>query len=248
MSDQGLLTDENLALLSKARDHLRARLGIISIAFIVGLVTGIPAAAGLIQWLLTDANLLPDGVNVITLTPVEFIMLQVKVGAWLGFLLAIFVIAVEGAWRSQIGKKIPHPGRSAIITGLSAITLAVAGVWYAFDLLTPMLLNYLSADAQAVGLNTEWRLNGYVGFILNLSVACALGFQAPVATTLAIESGAVTRQQFSEYRRHIWFGTFVIGAALSPPDPLSLFLVSLPIIVLFEISLFIDLFRVKQRV
>ena len=85
MSDQGLLTDENLALLSKVRDHLRARLGIISIAFIVGLVTGIPAAAGLIQWLLTDANLLPNGVNVITLTPVEFIMLQVKVGAWLGF-------------------------------------------------------------------------------------------------------------------------------------------------------------------
>ena len=248
MSEQGLLSDENLALLTKVREHLRVRLGVISVAFITGLVIGIPASAEMIRWLLTDANLLPSGVNVITLTPVEFIMLQVKVGAWLGFLLAIFVIAVEGAWRSQLSAKIPHPGRAAIITGCSIIALAAGGSWYAFDLLTPMLLDYLSADAQAVGLNTEWRLNGYVGFILNLSVACAIGFQAPVATFLAIESGAFTRQQFSEYRRHIWFTTFVIGAALSPPEPLSLFLVSLPIIVLFELSLFLDLFRPKQRV
>jgi sec-independent protein translocase protein TatC len=248
MSEQGLLSDENLALLTKVREHLRVRLGVISVAFITGLVIGIPASAEMIRWLLTDANLLPSGVNVITLTPVEFIMLQVKVGAWLGFLLAIFVIAVEGAWRSQLSAKIPHPGRAAIITGCSIIALAAGGSWYAFDLLTPMLLDYLSADAQAVGLNTEWRLNGYVGFILNLSVACAIGFQAPVATFLAIESGAFTRQQFSEYRRHIWFTTFVIGAALSPPDPLSLFLVALPIIVLFELSLFLDLFRPKQRV
>jgi len=248
MSEQGLLSDENLALLTKVREHLRVRLGVISVAFITGLVIGIPASAEMIRWLLTDANLLPSGVNVITLTPVEFIMLQVKVGAWLGCLLAIFVIAVEGAWRSQLSAKIPHPGRTAIITGCSIIALAAGGSWYAFDLLTPMLLDYLSADAQAVGLNTEWRLNGYVGFILNLSVACAIGFQAPVATFLAIESGAFTRQQFSEYRRHIWFTTFVIGAALSPPDPLSLFLVSLPIIVLFELSLFLDLFRPKQRV
>jgi sec-independent protein translocase protein TatC len=248
MSEQGLLSDENLALLTKIREHLRVRVGVISVAFITGLVIGIPASAEMIRWLLTDANLLPSGVNVITLTPVEFIMLQVKVGAWLGFLLAIFVIAVEGAWRSQLSAKIPHPGRAAIITGCSIIALAAGGSWYAFDLLTPMLLDYLSADAQAVGLNTEWRLNGYVGFILNLSVACAIGFQAPVATFLAIESGAFTRQQFSEYRRHIWFTTFVIGAALSPPDPLSLFLVALPIIVLFELSLFLDLFRPKQRV
>jgi len=247
MSEQGLLTDENLALLKKIREHLRARLGIISIAFIAGLAIGIPASAGMIKWLLTDANLLPDGTNVITLTPVEFIMLQVKVGAWLGCLLAIFVIAVEGAWRSQISAKIPHPGRTAIITAFSVIALAVGGIWYAFDLLTPMLLDYLSADAQAAGLNTEWRLNGYVGFILNLSVACAIGFQAPVATILAIRSGVVTRQQIKEYRRHIWFTTFVLGAALSPPDPLSLFLVSLPIIVLFEMALIVDSFMGETK-
>ena len=44
-------------------------------------------------------------------------------------------------------------------------------------------------------------------------------------------------------RRLIWFGAFVLGAFMSPPDPLSLFLVALPVIFLFEIALFLDRFR-----
>ena len=54
---------------------------------------------------------------------------------------------------------------------------------------------------------------------------------------IALKSGAVDRITMLAYRRHIWFITFVLGAAFSPPDPLSLFLVSLPIILLFEIAL-----------
>ena len=103
-----------------------------------------------------------------------------------------------------------------------------------------MLLDYLQKDAQAAGLTTEWRLNGFIGFILNLSVACAIGFQAPVLTLLAIRTNLVKREDVILRRRHIWFGTFILSAAISPPDPLSLFLVALPIILLFESSLAID--------
>jgi Sec-independent protein secretion pathway component TatC len=40
----------------------------------------------------------------------------------------------------------------------------------------------------------------------------------------------------------IWFGAFVLGAFMSPPDPLSLFLVAMPIIVLFEVAMVVDRF------
>ena len=36
------------------------------------------------------------------------------------------------------------------------------------------------------GLSTEWRLSGYVGFIVNLALACVIGFQAPVVTILCL--------------------------------------------------------------
>ena len=71
-------------------------------------------------------------------------------------------------------------------------------------------------------------------------LACVIGFQAPLITHLSLKSGAVDRPTMVAYRRHIWFITFVLGAAFSPPDPLSLFLVSLPIILLFEAALLWD--------
>ena len=240
MSDEGLLSEENLEFLNKIRSHLRARSGLIAISFIAGLIIGIPISAEIIGWLISDAGLLPPGTSVITLTPVEFILMQVKVGAWLGVTLVVMILAIEGSWRAQLATQIPRPGRTILLTTISVFLLAISGVWYAFELLTPMLLDYLSADAQSAGLSTEWRLNGFVGFILNLCVACAIGFQAPVVTLLTIRSGAVERDNIIAYRRHIWFTTFIAGAALSPPDPLSLFLVSLPIILLFEIALQID--------
>ena len=92
-----------------------------------------------------------------------------------------------------------------------------------------MLLEYLANDAQAAGLSTEWRLSSFVGFIVSLCLACVIGFQAPLITLLSLQSGAVDRPTLVAYRRHIWFITFVLGAAFSPPDPLSLFLVSMPI-------------------
>jgi sec-independent protein translocase protein TatC len=49
-----------------------------------------------------------------------------------------------------------------------------------------------------------------------------------------------SRAQLAGSRRIIWFGAFVVGAFMSPPDPLSLFLVALPIIVLFEAALLFD--------
>ena len=87
---------------------------------------------------------------------------------------------------------------------------------------------------------TLFSKTSFVGFIISLCLACVIGFQAPLITHLSLKSGAVDRPTMVAYRRHIWFITFVLGAAFSPPDPLSLFLVSLPIILLFEAALLWD--------
>lgn len=103
-----------------------------------------------------------------------------------------------------------------------------------------MLLEYLTTDAQTAGLSTEWRLSSYTGFIANLAIASAIGFQAPLVTLLILRMEVVRRATVRSYRRHIWFGAFLLGAFLSPPDPLSLFLVAMPVILLFEAALILD--------
>ena len=239
MDDDFAINPEIRDLFKQISEHIRSRMKLIVALFIVGIAIGIPLSHSVVDWLL-EIGLLPDDVNIIVLTPVEFIMLQVRIGAWLGAGLAILALIIDGAWKSGLAKKSPKPALSVILSVIVAILLGIMGILYSWNLLTPMLLDYLATDAQAAGLSTEWRLSSFIGFIVSLCLACVIGFQAPLITILSLQSGAVDRPTLIAYRRHIWFITFVLGAAFSPPDPLSLFLVSVPIILLFEAALFWD--------
>ena len=236
MDDLPQIDPEIKNLFNQISNHIRSRMKMIVALFIIGLALGIPIAHKVIDWLL-NAGLLPDDVNIIVLTPVEFIMLQVRVGAWLGAGLAILGLIVDGAWKSGLSSKIPNPAKMVIMAIISVAILSSAGLLYSWHLLTPMLLDYLATDAQSVGLSNEWRLSSFIGFVVSLCLACVIGFQAPIITLLALNSGAVDRETLLAHRKHIWFTTFVLGAAFSPPDPLSLFLVSIPIILLFEAAI-----------
>ena len=237
-------------LLSALRIHLRKRAFALFGLFLAGLIAGFPIAKSIIKWII-DEQRLPNDVNVIVTSPVEFIMLQIQLSASLGLFLAFGFLIVEASLRgmkhpvvkariAELDLEVPRPSTAMVLSVASSIGLAILGLIYAWELLTPMLLEYLSSDAQEAGLSTQWKLAAYVGFVLNLAIASAIGFQAPVVTMLALRVGMVEQKTSTMYRKHIWFSSFVLGAMFSPPDPLSLFLVALPIILLFEISLIID--------
>jgi sec-independent protein translocase protein TatC len=246
MEDEFTIDPEIKNLFKQISKHIQSRLKLIVALFIIGIGIGIPLSHRLVDWLL-GVGLVPSDVNIIILTPVEFIMLQVRVGAWLGAGLAVLALIIDGAWKSGLAKKSPRPTMSVVISVITAIILAAIGIIYSWYLLTPMLLDYLATDAQSAGLSTEWRLSSFIGFIISLCLACVIGFQAPLLTTLSLQTGAVDRATLLAYRRHIWFTTFVLGAAFSPPDPLSLFLVSVPIILLFEAALLWNKFTGENK-
>ena len=246
MDDKPVINPEFKNLFKQVSNHIRTRIKLIVSLFLLGLVIGIPLAHRVVDWLL-NVGLLPDDVNIIILTPVEFIMIQVRVGAWLGAGLALFALIIDGAWKSGLAKKSPRPASSVVLAVMISISLAITGLIYSWYLLTPMLLEYLATDAQAAGLSTEWRLSSFVGFIVSLCLACAIGFQAPLITLLSIRTGAIDRTSLLAYRKHIWFATFVLGAAFSPPDPLSLFLVAIPIIILFEAAIIWDVLTGESK-
>ena len=218
--------------------------------FVVGFVTAFPLTREVIAWLI-DADRLPSGVDIIVVSPVEFLFLQLRMAGSVGLLLVALLmvgqVALHGvrnqavqARMRELDLALPRPGPTLTLSLSVSLLLMVAGLLYAWHGLIPMLLDYLTTDAQQAGLSTEWRLSGYAGFVVNLLAASAIGFQAPLVTTLVLRSGAVTHQQLRSWRRGIWFGAFVMGAMMSPPDPLSLFLVALPVVFLFELAMFIE--------
>lgn len=237
-------------ILASAAEGVRRSLKWYLSLFVVGFVAAFPFTRAFIAWLI-DAERLPSGVDIIVISPVEFLFLQLRMAGSVGlFLVAMMVVgqvALHGVRHQAVKARIreldltvPKPGPALVLSLLTSLFLMALGLVYAWNGLIPMLLDYLTTDAQQAGLSTEWRLSGYAGFVVNLLAASAIGFQAPLLTTLVLRSGAVTHQQLSAWRRGIWFGAFVMGALMSPPDPLSLFLVAMPVVVLFEFAMAID--------
>ena len=239
-------------ILASVRDAIQRSLKFYIAFFAVGFMVAFPLTSDLISWLIHEERL-PAGVDIIVISPVEFIFLQLRVAGYAGLVLvAMFVVgqvAVHGVRHQAVQERLrelelqlPRPGPTVVLAILGALVLMVLGMAYAWYGLIPLLLEYLTTDAQQAGLSTEWRLSGYAGFIVNLLAASAIGFQAPLLTLMILRSGMFTRQQLAASRRGIWFAAFVMGAFLSPPDPLSLFLVSLPVILLFEAAMLVDRF------
>ncbi|MDG1538031.1 MAG: twin-arginine translocase subunit TatC [Candidatus Poseidoniaceae archaeon] len=245
-----LLESPGGLLLLDIKSHLRKRMKLLAFIFGLIFVACFPITSNVISWLIAEDRL-PADVNIIVITPVEFILLQVRLAAYCAAFVVLAILMIEGAWRGgknpalkmrldELKANAPKPTKAAIGTFLAVILLGAGGIAYAWNLLIPMLLEYLTSDAQNAGLATQWRLVSYVGFVANLAVASAIGFQAPVVTLLVLRLEVITRTQVRRYRRHIWFTAFVLGAFLSPPDPLSLFLVAMPVIILFEFALMFD--------
>ena len=224
--------------------HLDKRRKLYLGVFAIGFVAGYPIAEMIIEWLLNSDGYIPMGVEVIILQPLEVILLQLRIAAQIAFGLTVATIILDLAWtgsRSFPGAASRLSSTSEGTRVLSAMLMIAAlgamGLAYAHNVLIPFLLEYLAEDSAESGLQSTWQLQSWVGFITGLYFSSILGFQVPILAVLLIRSGLIERRAIAENRGAIWFAALFLGALISPPDPISLFLVGGPMLVLLEVAL-----------
>ena len=230
-------------------EHMRRRLYLLGAVFLVGFVGGYPAATEIIEWLIENDGYLPDGVHIIILQPMEAVLLRLRIAANIGLACVVLLVLMDFGWNgrkilSEAYRKkfVPTGGGlgGLVFVLLGMALLAAAGATYSDRILIPMLLEYLSEDAAASGLESTWQLQAWIGFVVGLFFASVVGFQVPLAVLLMLRYDLVERSSVTQNREVLWFAALVFGALLSPPDPLSLFLVGGPVLVLIEVALVID--------
>ena len=224
--------------------HLDKRRKLYLGVFAIGFVAGYPIAEMVIEWLLNSDGYIPTGVEVIILQPLEVILLQLRIAAQIAFGLTVATIILDLAWtgsRSFPGAasrlSSSSEGTRVLSTMLMVAALGAMGLAYAHNVLIPFLLEYLAEDSAESGLQSTWQLQSWVGFITGLYFSSILGFQVPILAVLLIRSGLIERSSIVENRGSIWFAALFLGALISPPDPISLFLVGGPMLVLLEVAL-----------
>ena len=244
-----LMNAPRMRMFRRLGNHLRNRVQALAILFVFGFVIGYPLAGKGLEWMIDQTSLIPDGTEIVVLQPLELVLLRLQLAGYLGITLVAMALiwdAARMAGNVDFSEDLELPtlpdgafGRGLVAVAIS-VALAVLGVIYAWEVLIPFLLEYLQADAEAAGLQTTWHLQAWIGFLLSLALGSALAFQVPLLVLIVLRGGLVERVVSTHYRRHLWFSSIVVGAMLSPPDPLSLGLIAAPMIVLFEVALIID--------
>lgn len=121
-----------------------------------------------------------------------------------------------------------------------------AGVAFGYYVLLPAALRFFASfGTQNIDLNIA--LDQYVSFVLSLLLGSGLVFELPMISYFLSKMGILTPAFMRTYRRHAIVVIFIISAIVTPtPDMVTQTLLALPMIVLYEVSIFVSRYAQKK--
>lgn len=124
--------------------------------------------------------------------------------------------------------------------------LFMAGVLFGYFLLAPLSVQFLGGYKISPTVENQIQLSSYISTVTSVTLAAGLVFQLPILIYFLTRMGIVTPQILRQYRRHALVGVLLLSAIITPPDITSQILVTLPIMLLYEISIIISRRVVKR--
>ena len=100
-------------------------------------------------------------------------------------------------------------------------------------------LSYQNMNSAGVPIRLEAKMGEYLALMMRFIFAFGLAFQLPVVISLLAKANLVTHITLKKYRKYAIVIAFLSAAFLTPPDPFSQISLALPIILLYEISIFL---------
>ena len=124
--------------------------------------------------------------------------------------------------------------------------LFIIGVLFGYYIIAPLSVNFLSHYNVDPTILNEFELTNYVSTVSMIVLSSAILFQLPMIVYVLTKAGLVTPELMKSYRKHAVIAILVLGAFLTPPDPISQILIAIPLFGLYQISIFISA-RVLRR-
>jgi len=197
----------------------------------------IPLSRPLLNWLqaplLETAAARDATFELITTSPVEGFLQVVKVIFAAGVLISMPLLIFFIAQFVAPGLK-PKERKMLLIGGFAGALLFAGGVSLCYFISLPVAVNIMFYFNDYLGTVANWKIDKYLGFVMQLLIGFGLAFEMPLILLLLGCMGLVTPKQLSEYRRHVIIGILVLAMLLTPPDIITQLQMAIPLYLLYE--------------
>lgn len=237
--------DDNMPLMEHIR-ALRKVLVVSAYAIALGTVLGWVFSDKIFAYLARPVlNLV--GVAFITTTPMEPIMVKLKVSIVTGVVIALPVLIWQ-IW-SFILPALKQTERKYLYTIVpGSLFLFVLGAAFGFYFVIPVGMKFLLLSGGAIPSTTMVTQSSYLGFLVTFILTFGTVFQLPIVLLLLIQLGIVTPQTLAKKRKWAFFGIVALTMLISPtPDVLTQVLMAGPMYLLYEISIWLGYRVAKKR-
>ena len=125
--------------------------------------------------------------------------------------------------------------------------LFASGIVFAYYVVVPFSVSFLTNFSISENVVKLWKISDVIELIVLICLTGGILFQLPVLAFFLSRIGIVTPQLMRSYRRHSIVGIFVISAILTPADVMSQIVLAAPLLILYEMSIFVSSYVYKQK-
>jgi len=228
-------------------EELRWRLIKSIIAILIGAGFSYAYSDIIMYWLINPTESLSIDLNLQVLKITSMFTVKLSVALFGGMILGLPVILYQ-FWRFISPAFEDKYGVAVIFTVLFSSAFFILGMSFAYFVIIPFSLAFFtSLTTETIDVAYNFTLEGYLMYILWLIFGCGLLFQLPVISIFFTKIGILTPAFLREYRKFAVVVFLILGAVLTPPDPVSQILIVVPLIILYEFSILISkLFKPKD--
>lgn len=230
------MENTSLAKYSPFLKEARKRIVVTLIVFLLSTLLGFVFYENIIKFLIDFLSL--RGINIVFTSPFQFINLAISCGIASGIVvsLPLLIFQILSFLKPALNFKEFH----LVIKFLPfCLVLFLIGFTFGAYIMKWQIQIFL-AHSVSLGIGNILDISNLLTVVLLTSVFLGIGFQFPIVLLLLMRLGLVKHERLSRIRPWVYLGSFIFAVLLPPDSIIADVILSLPLIILFEVTLLLN--------
>ncbi|MGB0891639.1 MAG: twin-arginine translocase subunit TatC [Flavobacteriaceae bacterium] len=130
---------------------------------------------------------------------------------------------------------------------LIASLLFFLGVLFSFYIIAPVSIHFLYNYQITDMIENNFTMDSHISLVTNMLLGVAVMFELPVIVYFLSKIGLITPEFLKQYRKHALVAVLILAAIITPPDVASQVIVAIPVLILYEISIYVSKVVIKRQ-